>query len=144
MFPSFLRRTEDLNGDGDAADPGEDGWYPETTKMGFLENDVYNAPPGSNDAPFGYGYYFKLVRSGAAGNAPPNWQARPGAIITDDHFVRRPCPVLITVPPAGVTSAIWRAVPNIRPLKAIRITTRFIDQSTGQMRQNTIIQSLVD
>jgi hypothetical protein len=135
-------RTEDLNGDGDAADTiagnDEDGWYDASTAVattnGVLNNESYGAVPAP---PFGYGYYYKLVRSGVAANGPPNWQARPGALITDNNFVGGP-------PPPGIVSAVWQAVPNLRPLKSVRITVRFVDPSSKQMRQSTIIHSLVD
>ncbi|MBC8113488.1 MAG: hypothetical protein H7062_03865 [Candidatus Saccharimonas sp.] len=38
----------------------------------------------------------------------------------------------------------WQAVDNRRPLKAIKIELRFVDTSTQQMRQLTLIQSLTD
>lgn len=156
--PVVFARTEDLNGDGDAADTislgggssvVEDGWYGLATDTvapieHHLNNDVYESadPASTASSPFGYGYYFRLVQSGVAGNAAPNWQARPGARISDDHFVDGSGADV--PPPPGVTSAVWQAVPNLRPLKAVRITVRFVDSSSGQMRQNTIIHSLVD
>jgi hypothetical protein len=39
---------------------------------------------------------------------------------------------------------IWQAVDNRKPLRAIQITLRFIDPTTGQMRTLTLQQSLVD
>lgn len=39
---------------------------------------------------------------------------------------------------------IWQAVDNRKPLRAIKLEIRFVDPSTQQMRQLTIIHSLVD
>jgi hypothetical protein len=38
----------------------------------------------------------------------------------------------------------WQVVDNRRPLKAIRITIRFMDPTTQQMRTLTLVESLVD
>lgn len=130
-------RTEDLNGDGDVDDTfsgtAEDGWYGSPANT-VLNNEVYGS---AASAPFGYGYYFKVVQAGDSADQAPNWQARDGALMTDDQYISG------TVP-AGVTPVVWQAVPNLRPLKAIRITVRFVDPSSKQMRQSTIIHSLVD
>lgn len=115
--------TEDSNGNG-LFDSTED-----TDGNGMLTQSQ-NIP-----VPFGYSFYFRCVRSGLAGDisTPPNWQLRPGALITEND----------SAGPTG-TYAIWEAVPNLRPLRSVRITVRFIDQSSQQMRQSTIIHSLVD
>lgn len=39
---------------------------------------------------------------------------------------------------------VWEAVENWKPLRAIQITIRFYDETSEQMRQQTIVQSLVD
>lgn len=39
---------------------------------------------------------------------------------------------------------IWEAVDNWKPLRAIQITVRFYDETSEQMRQQTIVHSLVD
>ena len=130
--PYVFARTEDLNGDGDADDTDEDGWY-SSTMNGELDSE---AP----FTPFGYAYCYKLVRSGVASDPAdigrgPNWQARRGALITEEFS--QPLP-------AGIQPAVWEAVPNLRPLRAIRITVRFVDASSGKMRQSTIVHSLID
>lgn len=143
--------TEDINGNG-VLDSGEDGTY------GFTAANGFNGPPyASGDSPVidshtgvsdsGYEYYFKCVQSGVSAmadnpgdaentggaNNAPNWQTRPGALITENM-----------VGLGSSTPAQWVAVPNLRPLRAVRITIRFLDESTQQMRQVTIDQSLVD
>ncbi|MDB4614422.1 type II secretion system GspH family protein [bacterium] len=128
---TVFARTEDLNGDGDITDTfggtDEDGSY------GVAPNGVPDTE--APNWPFGYAYHYVCVRAGVAGDTAPNWQARPGALTTEQF---------LGTPPGGTTPAIWRAVTNLRPLKAIRITVRFEDPSSGQMRQNTIVQSLID
>ncbi|MBR9801258.1 hypothetical protein GYB59_05985 [bacterium] len=44
-------------------------------------------------------------------------------------------------PPSGKTLAEWRLVDNRRPVKAIRLTVRFLDPNSDQMRQVTMINS---
>ncbi len=41
-------------------------------------------------------------------------------------------------------SVIWEAVDNWKPLRAIQITVRFYDVTSDQMRQQTIVHSLID
>ena len=57
--------------------------------------------------------------------AEPGWPKVDGLTVADNAIV-------------------WQAVDNRKPLKAIKIEIRFVDPSTQQMRQLTIIQSLVD
>ena len=123
-------RTEDLNGDGVFDAPNEDGmvagWDP---TPGALDSET----PG-----YDYGFYFQCVRAGNAGTVAPAWQLREGALITEnnsDGFTP-------DLPQASM--AVWRAVQNVRPLRSLRITIRFLHPSTEQMRQVTLIHSLVD
>ncbi len=44
----------------------------------------------------------------------------------------------------GDSNLIWQAVDNRKPLRAIKLEIRFVDPSTQQMRQLTIIHSLVE
>jgi hypothetical protein len=39
---------------------------------------------------------------------------------------------------------VWQAVENRKPLRAVKFEVRFIDPSTQQMRQASMIMSLVD
>ena len=43
-----------------------------------------------------------------------------------------------------VTQIVWEAIENWKPLKAIQITIRFLDTTSQQMRQLTIVHSFVD
>jgi hypothetical protein len=55
----------------------------------------------------------------------PTWPRTAGAQVTDGDLT-------------------WQAVDNRRPLRAIQITLRFLDASTGQLRTLTLQHSLVD
>lgn len=39
---------------------------------------------------------------------------------------------------------VWEAVDNWKPLRALQITVRFLDVTSGQMRQSTLVHSLID
>ncbi len=68
--------------------------------------------------------YYQCVSAGAPGATEPNWPADAG--MRDDI-------------PDG--SVLWRVVDNRRPIKAIRITVRFLDPTSQQMRQMTLVHS---
>jgi prepilin-type N-terminal cleavage/methylation domain-containing protein len=59
----------------------------------------------------------------------PNWPEAPGARIEDG---------------ASPDRLVWKAIPNTIGLKAIQITLRFFDPTSGQMRQLTITHSFVE
>ena len=87
--------------------------------------------------PYGYPFVYRCIYAGKSGgtndNSPtstdylfePNWPRADGLTVVD----------------GGV---IWQAVDNRKPLKAIRIQIRFLDTATQQLRQLTILHSLVD
>lgn len=56
---------------------------------------------------------------------PTDWPRTPGLTFKDNEL-------------------IWQAVDNRKPLRAIQITLRFVDPTTGQMRTLTLQHSLVD
>jgi prepilin-type N-terminal cleavage/methylation domain-containing protein len=80
-------------------------------------------------------FYYVCVRLQEQGTAdgnyyqssspPVDWPRTPGLTFVDNEVV-------------------WQAVDNRRPLRAIQITLRFVDPTTGQMRTLTLQQSLVD
>jgi prepilin-type N-terminal cleavage/methylation domain-containing protein len=87
--------------------------------------------------PFGAPFVYRCVVAGTSAGtgsstdylSEPVWPKVDGMTITDG------------VPGNAVT---WEVVDNRKPLKAIKITVRFVDPSTQQMRQLTIVHSLVD
>jgi prepilin-type N-terminal cleavage/methylation domain-containing protein len=77
----------------------------------------------------GYPFFYRCIKPSTTNNAgasPPNWPLVAGLTAIDGN------------------GAKWQAVDNRKPLKAIKLEIRFIDPSTQQMRQLTIIQSLAD
>jgi hypothetical protein len=70
---------------------------------------------------------FKCVGAGTSGGSEPSWPL----LSQDSTFVID----------GGVT---WQPIYNLQALKAIKITIRYLDVSSDQMRQVTLIQSLVD
>lgn len=137
-FDVVFPLTEDINGDGYFDVPTEDR-YANFPTSGLAFSDPTETGILSSHAPWqGFAYYFKCVRSGDSGDlaTPPNWQARPGSVISEDSDSDGT--------PGGPDAAVWQAVPNVRPLRAIRLSIRFVDPSTQQSRQVTIVHSLID
>ena len=64
-----------------------------------------------------------------SGASEPVWPKAAGLTIIDSN---------------GSDTLVWQAVDNRKPLKAIKLEIRFIDPSTQQMRQLTLVHSLVD
>jgi hypothetical protein len=82
--------------------------------------------------PYGAPFYYRCINGGTSNNGTP---------------VREPIwPKIdsVKIGELGGSTVVWQAVDNRKPLKAIKIEVRFIDPSTQQMRQITMIQSLVD
>ena len=55
----------------------------------------------------------------------PRWPETPGATVADGQIV-------------------WKAIPNTIGMKAIQITVRFYDPTSGQIRQLTMTHSFVE
>jgi len=96
-------------------------------------NDTTSYNPGDEVFPPtvepGYPFFYRCIQGSTSTNsgaAQPTWQRAAGLTSLDGN------------------GAIWQAVDNRKPLKAIKLEIRFVDPSTQQMRQLTIIQSLVD
>ncbi len=93
-------------------------------------------PPDDNQRPNGLRFYYRCIRVQGSPGAQPEptlqqWPAVAGG--------------RIQVPDTSNTDFyIWEAVENWKPLRAIQITVRFYDVTSEQMRQQTIVHSLVD
>ena len=71
--------------------------------------------------------------TGTGGTEPLIWPSAVGGRVSE------------VVPDTDpVTELVWEAVENWKPLKAIQITIRFLDTTSQQMRQLTIVHSFVD
>lgn len=72
-------------------------------------------------------YRLTAPAGGGTSNTEPNWSSAPnvGDTVTAD----------------GLT---WTAIANIKRLKSLKITVRYLDPTSDQMRQVTLIQSLMD
>jgi hypothetical protein len=64
--------------------------------------------------------------TGASGGSEPAWST----VVGDP-----------TGPDGDIT---WQTIPNVKRIKSLKITIRYLDVSTDQMRQVTLIQSLLD
>lgn len=149
--------TEDLNDNGHL-DPGEDGLHMFPTHTGPLPPPPGTPwPPADSHAPSrptGFSFYYRCVQRGRSRNITmsdqhdsnaPNWQTRKGALIAEDSNGMLPAGQAQGSPGAPVDGEpIWVAVPNLRPVRAIRVTLRFLDQGTERMRQVSITHSLVN
>lgn len=84
-------------------------------------------PTGSNT---GRRFYYVCVQAGTTDATLPTaiepvWPRTVGGRVTDG-------------------TVIWEAVENWKPLRALQITVRFYDVTSNQMRQNTLVHSLID
>jgi hypothetical protein len=89
--------------------------------------------PNVNPRNNGYRYCYRCVgtTNGATttGNTQPSiWPSVLGGRVSD----------------GTASTLIWEAIENWKPLKAIQITIRFLDTTSQQMRQLTIVHSFVD
>lgn len=98
-------------------------------------NSTYNVGdrvfPSTTTQPKGRLIYYRCVQtttgttSGTSGSTEPAWPKAAGLTMNDYNVT-------------------WLAVDNRKPLRAIRIQVRFLDINSQQLRQLTIVQSLVD
>ena len=73
----------------------------------------------------GFQIAYKCIKGGRSGSSEPSWPKTPGYQVKDG-------------------TVLWEAFDNRRPLKAVRLTTRFYDPESDQIRQLTLILSLTD
>jgi prepilin-type N-terminal cleavage/methylation domain-containing protein len=102
---------------------GTSAWQP---NQSYAVGDIV-FPTAANN-PAGSPFYYRCISSFApnkSGPGEPIWPKADSLNVSDGALV-------------------WQAIDNRKPLKAIKIEIRFVDPSTQQMRQLTIIQSLVD
>lgn len=88
------------------------------------------SPPGEpGQLPYGAPFYYRCIAKTGGGRSSaisqPVWPKIDSLKVPDNELV-------------------WQAVENRKPLRAIKLEIRFIDPSTQQTRQLTLIQSLVD
>lgn len=144
----------------DFQDPDPMNWIYHTYNVGdvvfarpvFDGND--GSPPGSveifewNTAgddlhPAGFHIAYRCIQAGYAGDGTPAgpyganigdqpaWPRKAGQVISEEAQTG-----------AAGTPAIWESFDNRRPLKSIRVTLQFFDQSTEKLRQMSLIVPL--
>lgn len=76
--------------------------------------------------PNGLAYQVTSVTGGStSGASEPSWLTPVGTDVVDNEVT-------------------WTAIPNIKRLKSLKITIRYLDVTSDQMRQVTLIQSLLE
>ena len=98
-------------------------WQPNTAYSSGSDIFPTSTPPG-------WPFYYRCIKSGTSDNSipspiEPTWPKADGLTVSDG-------------------TVVWQAIDNRRPLRAIKLEIRFVDPSTQQMRQLTLIHSLVD
>ena len=73
----------------------------------------------------------QCTQSGRSSLQEPDWPSADGARVQEPNSMNSPGP-------------IWQVVNNWLPLRAIQVTIRFRDQTSGLMRQMTCVHSLLD
>ncbi|TXT21299.1 MAG: hypothetical protein FD138_4081 [Planctomycetota bacterium] len=134
--------TEDLNANG-VLDAGEDGAW------GFPTNGVIDIPIRLREPSFptGLKWAYVCTKAGTSGatrlhEPGPNMtpvSTSPGIWSTSESLPGGP-----GVPDWQLVTSSNGRKDNLRPLKAIRITVRFEHPTSQQMKQVTIVHSLVD
>lgn len=132
--PTYFRPSA-ISGGGGVFD--KPSWQPNTP---YSIGDIVfpSGPPtvtqswGLSKLPYGAPFYYRCISGGTSNNTmptpvEPDWQKGTGLKTQE-----------------SASTVVWQAVDNRKPLKAIKIEVRFVDPSTQQMRQITMIQSLVD
>ena len=139
--------TEDVNYNG-MLDPGEDtdksnfkGYHynplplPNGQPDGFIDDVGPQSTISRPIRPYGRVYYYVCRRAALAGATPagyndqPAWGTSPGVLF--GH-------------PSNPNLPQWEAVLNLRPIRAMRITVRFLHRGSNKLRQMTLIHSLRD
>lgn len=109
-----------------------DPWAPNETGLTVNSQPRF---PRASELQASTRFYYRIVgvfgSTPQTGANPPNWPTAAGQRVVDADA-------------SGMNGVIWEAVDNWRPLKAIQITVRFFDIPSDQMRQMTIVHSLVD
>lgn len=73
----------------------------------------------------------RCLQSGRSSLQEPDWPSADGARVQEPSSMNSPGP-------------IWQVINNWLPLRAIQVTIRFRDQTSGLMRQMTCVHSLLD
>ncbi len=73
----------------------------------------------------------RCIQPGTSSPLEPDWPGAEGATVQEPSSM-------------NTTGPIWQVINNWLPLRAIQITIRFRDQTSGLMRQLTCVHSLVD
>ena len=89
----------------------------------------------------GYVFAYRCIAPGTSDQLPP---AGAGEPVWPTTLGARSLEDLNGNSEYDAGELVWETVPNLRPLKSIRITIRFLHVSSGSMRQLTLIHSLVD
>jgi prepilin-type N-terminal cleavage/methylation domain-containing protein len=99
-------------------------WKPNTQYL----SDSYVFPPRE----LGGRLLMKCAQSGTSSVQEPDWPSTEGASVQEPPYsMNTPGP-------------IWQVINNWLPLRAIQVTIRFRDQTSGLMRQLTCVHSLLD
>lgn len=70
-------------------------------------------------------FYYVCTTAGTGGTTEPIWPTNTGQYVQDG-------------------TAVLQAVYNLKPVKSLKITVRYLDATSDQMRQVTLIQSLMN
>lgn len=120
--PPFVNRT--------FTPGGGSGQQPFWTARAYSVGDLV-FPTSANQRANGLRFYYRCVVAGGSGTSveptATEWPAAPGV-----RFEK------------ASGEPTWEAVDNWRPLQAIQLTVRYLDVTSNQIRQSTIVHSFVD
>jgi len=119
----------------------------EPTKPDWEANKTYTSAdigtivfPTVGAAPDGFPFYYRLISV----DKPPTKGKGTGLLGANSSGDTEPIWPHAAELQIEDNALTWQAVDNRKPLKAVKLEVRFMDASTQQLRQLTIIHSLVD
>lgn len=132
--------TEDINYNGelDGSEDGTNGFAPDGQLNDPLDGVANDLSYGISKVPVnrhGRDYYYICRRAslvsvmGRDYKNQPAWSGIPGHVFGHE---------------SNSQMELWEAVPNVKPLRAIRFTLRFLHRGSNKLRQVTIVHSLRD
>ncbi len=93
---------------------------------------TFGATPNQGFPDQAFQIAYRCIRAGDSGPVPPTFPSTPGKRVSE------------TIPPgpSAPVPAVWESIDNRRPLQSMRLTIRFMNETSGEPRQLTLLLPL--